>query len=183
MIRKFLRSHLPAVVGVATLALWLGATAVVSTAWREAIRENAFDLVLFADQYVTRIARGDARVGNRIVIIDIDRRTLETLGTWPWPRDIMAQLVDSVAAAKPAAIALDILFAETDSRSPAALARRLGAFTGRADLQTLADELPDGDRRLSAALRSAPAVLGFVLDPDQAAAVPAAPIIARGPLP
>jgi adenylate cyclase len=183
MLRKFARSHLPAVVGIITLVLLLAATALAPRAWREVVRENAFDLLLLADQYVRRITGGQAQPGERVVIVDIDRQSLETIGAWPWPRDTMARLVEAVAAGKPAAIALDILFGEPDSRSPAALARRLGALTGRVELKTLADELPDGDKHLAAALKTAPAVLGFVLDPDQVKLIPTVPIVARGPLP
>ena len=94
----------------------------------------------------------------------VRRPSLDRRGaaSW-WSRSIAASLDDDrcrgrgrarrwrgwsrpIAAAKPAAIAVDILFAEPDSRSPAALARRLGEFTGRPDLVELAETLPDGDR-------------------------------------
>jgi adenylate cyclase len=181
MFKRFVQSHAPVIAGVVTLALWLLAAALMPSAWLETMRENAFDLVLLADQYVRRITHDQA--GERIIVVDIDRRSIEALGVWPWSRDTMAQLVDAVAAAKPAAIAVDILFAEIDSRSPAALARRLGAFTGRADLLALADGLPDGDKRLAIALKRAAAVLGFVVDPDQVSTIPAVSIVMRGPLP
>jgi adenylate cyclase len=58
----------------------------------------------------------------------------------------MADLVGVIASAKPAVVAFDMLFSEPDERSPAALARRLGGMVGRADLGSLADTLPDGDK-------------------------------------
>ena len=42
----------------------------------------------------------------------------------------MARLVDAVSAADPAVIAIDVLFAGADSRSPAALVRNLAALFG-----------------------------------------------------
>jgi adenylate cyclase len=95
----------------------------------------------------------------------------------------MARLVEAVAAAKPAAIAIDILFAEPDARSPAELARQLGALTGRTDVAALVESLPDGDKNFAKALQASPAVLGFVLDPDQTRPLPSVPILTRGPLP
>ena len=83
---------------------------------------------------------------------------------------------------KPSVIAIDVLFAEADTRSPAALARQLGALTGSRDLNSLAAGLPDGDKRLAAAIRSVPATLGFVLDADNANAVPGVPVLARHPV-
>src|SRR5262249_22021022 len=77
----------------------------------------------------------------------------------------------------------DIGLAEPDSRSPAALARRLAILTGRADLRDMAEQLPDGDKRLAKVFATAPVVLGFVLDPEQSGALPPAPIMMRGALP
>jgi adenylate cyclase len=181
MLKKQLRPHLPVIAGGAMLALCLVAALVMPRAWSETIRENAFDLVLVADEYLRRATDDGGDQG--VVVIDIDRRSIEALGSWPWPRETMAELVEAIAAEKPAAIALDILFAEPDSRSAAALARRLGALTGRVDLDALAQELPDGDKRFATALQGAPAVLGFVLDPEQTKTVPSVPIVTRGPLP
>ena len=84
-----------------------------------------------------------------------------------------------MAAAKPASIAIDILFAEADARSPAALARRLGALTGRSDLTALAESLADGDRLLNRAGGESPIALGFVLDPD-GAPLPGVAMLVRG---
>jgi adenylate cyclase len=169
------------IAGLATLVLCLVAAALTPHAWREALRENAFDLVLAADHRVRRnIEHG---IETRVVVIDVDRRAIDALGPWPWPRERLARVVEAAAAARPAAIAVDILFAESDARSPGQLARRLGTVTGRGDLLALADTLPDDDKRLAAAMRNVPVALGFVLDPDRLKSVPAAPIVIRGALP
>ena len=120
--------------------------------------------------------------GPRVIVLDIDRRSIEALGAWPWPRDAMARLVETVANGKPAAMALDILFVEPDAQSPAALARLLAGRTGRADLLALAEGLADGDSNLAKAFRL-PVALGFALDPDLSKPVPGVPIATRGPLP
>ena len=176
---RIARRHLPALTGVVMLAVLLAFTLLMPVAWRDTLRENAFDLVLALDQSLRPSTTDDAR----IAVVDIDRRSIETLGAWPWPRDTMARLIEAVAAAKPAAIAVEILFAEPDARSPAELARQLGALTGRADVTALVESLPDGDKNFAKALDAAPATLGFVLDPDQTRALPSVPIVTRGPLP
>ena len=114
------------------------------------------------------------------MVIDVDRRSIEALGAWPWPRDIMARLIETVAGANPAAVAINVLFAEPDGRSPAALARQLGALTDRPELVRLADTLPDGDKRLAKASRELPVAFGFVLDPDQTQSLPGVPVLMRG---
>jgi adenylate cyclase len=155
--------------------MFLAATALMPGGWRQVARETAFDFVLAIDY----ILRKDVRTAP-ILVVTIDRRALVTTGPWPWPRDTLARLIEAIAAAKPAAIAVDILFAEPDARSPAALARRLGQLTGRSDLTELAKTLVDGDQRLASASAGVPVVFGFVLDPDGSAQVPGAPMLTRG---
>ena len=57
------------------------------------------------------------------VVVDIDDASLAALGQWPWPRYRIAQLIDRVAACKPSAIAMDILFSEPDRTSLADIRR------------------------------------------------------------
>lgn len=48
------------------------------------------------------------------VIVAIDETSLAKYGQWPWPRSDLARLVNAIAALKPAAIGIDILFPEPD---------------------------------------------------------------------
>ncbi len=52
------------------------------------------------------------------VIVDIDERSLEILGQWPWPRVINANLITEIATLNPSAIGVNILFPEVDRLSP-----------------------------------------------------------------
>lgn len=47
-----------------------------------------------------------------VVHIDIDDRSLETLGRWPWSRDTLAGLIETLHQAGASMIVLDILFPE-----------------------------------------------------------------------
>lgn len=61
-----------------------------------------------------------------IVIIAIDDRSLESLGQWPWPRDLHARLIDRLTQAGAGPVAYDVLFTEAspqDGALAAALAR------------------------------------------------------------
>jgi CHASE2 domain-containing sensor protein len=51
------------------------------------------------------------------VVVDIDDISLAAVGQWPWPRYRMATLIEAIAAAKPAAIGIDVLFSEPDRSS------------------------------------------------------------------
>lgn len=60
-----------------------------------------------------------------IVIVAVDEASLDTLGGWPWSREIHAQLLDRLADARPRAVALDVLFSEPSGPADAALALSL----------------------------------------------------------
>ena len=91
------------------------------------------------------------------VIIDIDDRSLEELGQWPWPRTLTARLVEATARLGPLAIAFDIIMPEADRLSPANLAA-LHPDIDPDLTQQLAD-LPSNDMVLGEALRRHSVVL------------------------
>jgi serine phosphatase RsbU (regulator of sigma subunit)/CHASE2 domain-containing sensor protein len=90
-------------------------------------------------------------------IVEIDQKSLAALGQWPWPRFVLAQLVDAIDGHRPAAIGIDILMPEPDGLSP----ERLLARVRRQDpeLARRLDALPGNDAELARALAGAPAVL------------------------
>ncbi len=123
-------------------------------------REAVFDRLLAAWPRET--------ADDGVVLVDIDRRSLAETGSWPWPRDVQARLVRAIIAAEPAALAIDIAYLDADNASPAALARRLGAQTGRQDIAALGRELVDGDLELAEAVGGGNVALGLLLEADRA---------------
>ena len=62
----------------------------------------------------------------KIVIVDVDEKSLTRIGQWPWRRDVISKLIDSLRDRGAAAVALDIMFPESDryegtGRSPDAV--------------------------------------------------------------
>jgi len=66
-----------------------------------------------------------------VVIVGIDEASLQQLGRWPWRRAIHATLLEKLAEAKPAIIALDLILTEPDKTDPQADAV-LGSAIARA---------------------------------------------------
>lgn len=170
--------HLPLAAGVVAIAALAAADLLLPKGWRDDFREVGFDLVLAADHSLRPAAEGDKR--SHVIVVDIDRRSLDAVGPWPWPRATIAGLVEAIAVAKPAVAAIDILFAEHDARSPAALARWLGAPTARDEVTGHAGQSSRGDQLLAQAAGQVPLVLGFVLDPNGHGSLPQAPVVVRG---
>src|SRR6059036_935656 len=55
--------------------------------------------------------------GDRVVIVDVDERSLSTIGQWPWRRDLIGRLITRLREMGASTIALDIIFAEPDRDS------------------------------------------------------------------
>lgn len=95
-------------------------------------------------------------------IVDIDEESLTRIGQWPWPRTIVAELVDGLAAQGAAAIAFDILFAEPDQSSPEQFLQRLPAEEAERLKPLFADQ-PSHDAVLAEAIGRSPTVLATSL--------------------
>ncbi len=67
-----------------------------------------------------------SNVDPSIVLVEIDDRSLDAIGPWPWPRSVQAQLIDRLSAGEPDVVAFDVLFIEPSSQADdAELARAL----------------------------------------------------------
>lgn len=109
-----------------------------------------------------------------VVVVDIDEASLEELGQWPWPRTLLARLIERLLAEGADAVALDIILAEPDRSSPPVLTRLLTDLPR--DVRQVLGALPDHDTRLAAVIAGQPVALGSpaLLQPP-ARSTPAAP--------
>ena len=93
-----------------------------------------------------------------VTIVDIDDKSLEKLGQWPWPRTRIADLVTELTRLGAVVIAFDAVFSEPDRLNPAFAAdtfRNLDPET-RAKLRAL----PSNDQILADAIKASRVVLG-----------------------
>jgi len=100
---------------------------------RQELRFLAFDTF---NQTYPRQPRDE----NKIIIIDIDDDSLKSIGQWPWPRNVIAEMVTSLKAMGAKAIAFDGVLAEPDRSSPQRVADNLPQGT---EFQTMRDQLSD----------------------------------------
>jgi adenylate cyclase len=99
-----------------------------------------------------------------IRVVDIDDQSLKRIGQWPWPRTVIAELVDRLREAGASVIAFDIDFAEPDRTSPKLLLPLLAQNgAGREEAERILLALPDPDKRLADAIHAPPAITGFIL--------------------
>ena len=110
-----------------------------------------------------------------MAVVAIDEKAIERFGQWPWPRRRVAELVSRVADARPAAMALDIFFAEPDRFSPAGIGE---AIDLPPELAAGLRRLDSGDAALGRALARVPsalAVAGIDRDDPRYAGAPGGP--------
>jgi len=95
------------------LAVVVSAVAVfaIATGSTAGMKNKAYDLIM-----KTRFQHPAA--DPEIVIVDIDEPALAAMapefGRWPWPRNLMGELVEGIAVQKPKAIVFDIMFSDPD---------------------------------------------------------------------
>ena len=73
--------------------------------FKETLRLKSFDFVL---------ANEEKSQSQDITIITIDEEAIEKYGQWPWPRDILADLIVNLRQAETGIIVMPILFTEPD---------------------------------------------------------------------
>ncbi len=106
-------------------------------------------------------------VDERVVIVDIDERSLAEIGRWPWPRNVVADLVRRLTDDyQVAVVGFDVVFAEPDASSGLGVLEDLGKsqLAADADFQRALGGLRrslDYDRVFAETLRGRPVVLGY----------------------
>jgi adenylate cyclase len=108
-----------------------------------------------------------ATVDSRIVIVDIDEKSLAEIGHWPWSRDRLARLVELLVDHYGAiVVGFDVVFPEPDDTSGLSVLERLGREELR-DLPQYVDRLGklrdvlDYDRLFAESMRDRPIFLGY----------------------
>ena len=108
--------------------------------------------------------------GAPVLILDIDEASLDKVGQWPWPRDVLGEITTRLTDLGAAAVVFDIVFAEPDRTSPMRVVERMraqGASVEVSDLRT-----PDNDAAFAEAIRRSNVVTGMVFDEAARASPP-----------
>lgn len=136
------------VLGLVLLTTLIGVRA-LDPSWLEIIRNRTFDAYQLLKPRVV--------AATPVVIIDVDEKSLAEVGQWPWPRNILADLVLRLTEAGTVVVGLDIILAEPDRLSPGLVADSVNGLdeSMRAQLKSL----PNNESVLAAAMRRSRVVL------------------------
>ncbi len=128
-------------------------------------------------------------VDDRIVILDIDEKSLQDVARWPWPRDVMARIMDKLFDDyKMGIVGFDVVFAESDYSSgikalDALAQKEMKQVPGFLDVYQQLRPGLDNDGLFAKAIKGRNVVLGYYLnsekDAKRIAAIPE-PVLPKG---
>lgn len=97
--------------------------------------------------------RGEiAPKSDSVLIIDIDEKSLQQLGQWPWPRDILSKILQNLNDKNIAIVGLDIVFAEEDRSSPHNIFKKFNIKK---------DVIANYDLEFAQTIANTPTILGY----------------------
>ena len=105
----------------------------------EKLRDTLFDI------------RKPIPTSKKVIIIDIDEKSIDAFGQWPFSRIHMAQALANLTNAGAGIIGLDIIFSEYDRNSPSNMAKKLG----------VQGDFLDSDELLAKVISQTPTILGY----------------------
>ena len=162
-------------------ACMLSVSEIVPMRWLQALEMQAYDARLRF--FMPRT------VDPRIVILDIDEKSLQQVGRWPWPRDVMARLIDKLFDRYGVAlVGFDVVFAEADYSSgiralDEMAQNQLKQAPGFQELYSRIRPGLDNDGLFAKAIKGRPVVLGYYFssekDSPRTGAIPA-PVLPKG---
>src|SRR5215813_4139758 len=100
----------------ATNGVWVVAIILVSTVFAMTVSWRAPGLNLYGRDRLMQ-ARGPIAPPDDLVIIAVDEASIARYGRFPWPRSLTTRALDTIASAQPKAIAIDILYTESTSKT------------------------------------------------------------------
>jgi len=93
-----------------------------------------------------------------VTIIDLDEKSLSEVGQWPWPRNVLAQMVENLMKMGAVLVAFDMVFAEPDRMNPSAIADSLKGLDE--DTKNKIRQFKSNDEIFAETIRRSRVVLG-----------------------
>ena len=134
------------------------AVAVANPSFIQSLRLMAFD-------GLQNLAPRAYDIRQPVRVVDIDDASLAKLGQWPWPRTVMATLLQKIGEAGAASITTDIIYGEPDRTSLKRYTKDLPEDKAQQVALLIGGPL-DNDVAFANTIKQLPVVLGSVLIND-----------------
>lgn len=120
----------------------------------ERLRLRTFD---FYQQLAPRIPDPN-KMAAQVAIVDIDDASMAAFGQWPWPRTLLAQLIDKLMAYGVLVAGFDIVYSEPDRTSPDLFAKSVPSLPP--EVAKKLSTMPSNEEVFAESLRRGRVVLG-----------------------
>ena len=107
-------------------------------------------------------------------ILDIDDESLSRIGQWPWPRDVMAEIVARLNELGASAVVFDMVFSQPDRLSPKSLMNMLPNRPEFEEARKGLLKIPDNDELFAQTVDGAYVVTGFAMTGGETSEAPPA---------
>jgi adenylate cyclase len=120
--------------------------------FRTRIRDQSFD-------QLQKLHPGQFADSVPVRVIAIDDPSLAAVGQWPWPRTVMAQIVDQLTTLGASVVVMDVFLAESDRTSPEQVKQ---FWPDNVQLDALLERFPSHDQMLAESFARGRVVAGVV---------------------
>lgn len=129
---------------------------------------NRVEGIIYDSRLQLTLAETPRKVNESVVIIDIDEKSMQEQGRFPWSRSKVAELVTKLTDAGVIVIAFDIFFSEPEVNPVTKIMTELPDFSAKysTPLSTIKQQV-DADTKLAKALAKNDITLGFLLINDK----------------
>lgn len=102
--------------------------------------------------------RGEIPNTDNVIIIDIDEKSLNSLGQWPWQRNKITKILENLTQNDIGLIAFDIVFAEEDNSSPHKIFE---------EYNIQRENIPNYDLDFAKTIANTPTILGYIFELEE----------------
>jgi len=96
---------------------------------------------------------------DNVAVVLIDDDSVDATSSWPWPRKLVAELIEKIGETEPAAIGVDIYFDQDDPIRPEAFVSQYDEEETDPALRDVIFNLPNWDEELARVIGSHPTVM------------------------
>lgn len=176
------------------LPILLGLLVVAASYWFEISDQKGVHLlherlnnIIYDIRLTLGLPHHKGSIQSDIAIVDIDDRSLNSIGRWPWPRNKVGELIEKLREEGAIVVALDIVFAEKERNITDEIIENPGnkyqLSTSTKNELAKAAHFFDHDMMLANALKPDDIVMGFILtsNPKDNAGQPPPPAVVVSP--
>ncbi len=110
---------------------------------------------------INNAQQGSDMAEHKVVILDIDEKSLAIEGRWPWSRHKLAQLVSDLADYGALVVAFDVVFSEPERNPVNEVNQHLANHKIEWQIPQRWHEIADGDQNFARHIRDMDVVLGY----------------------